>query len=72
LVSFALVFMFGCSVKTSGQQNGVPLQPFHLKKTTPKSNYFPDDKEDVSMPLKDAQKLSSYPLLKPTYLPFKI
>jgi len=64
--------MLGCNAKTSVQQNGTPHLPFHLKKTTPKSNYFPDDKEDVSMPLEDAQKISPYPLLKPSYSPFKI
>lgn len=72
VVSFVLVVMFGCNAKTSVQQNGTPQQPFHLKRTPPKNNYFPDDKEDISMPLAAAQKLSPYPLLKPTYSPFKI
>jgi hypothetical protein len=76
MFAIPLIFMFGCNAKTSGQQNGskqqLPKAAFHLKKTTPKSNYFPDDKENVSLSLELAQKLSPYPLLKPNYSPFKI
>jgi hypothetical protein len=50
----------------------LPNPNYHLNHTKPKKDYFPDNKENVTLPLEEAQKLSPYQLLKPTYSPFKI